>query len=116
MAQPLSLDFVGACFTGLPAFSFPPGLTIILLPLEKPGLQTSPPFQPQTVAVCGWQQPGNICRHVLDPQSQVLLHAADASQVEEVVIRPLGYQWSAPVAVPALRPTTAKSGINPEMR
>ena len=43
------------------------------------------------------------CRHVLNPQQEVLLHAVVIQQIEEVVIRPLGYQWSPPISVPKLQ-------------
>lgn len=41
-------------------------------------------------------------RIVLDPRKQALLHQTEAGRVEEVVVRPLGYQWSAPMSVPKL--------------
>ena len=33
----------------------------------------------------------------------MFLHATDAVQLDEVVVRPLGYQWSAPLSVPKLQ-------------
>lgn len=43
-----------------------------------------------------------MVRYTLSPQGQACLHAVDVSQVEEVVLRPLGYQWSPPLSVPGL--------------
>ena len=38
----------------------------------------------------------------MEPRRQESLHSVDATQLDEIVMRPLGYQWSAPMSVPKL--------------
>ena len=41
-------------------------------------------------------------RVTMEPRRQESLHSVDATQLDEIVMRPLGYQWSAPMSVPKL--------------
>ena len=56
-------------------------------------------------------------RHILDPQQEVLLHTVVIQDIEEVVIRPLGYQWSPPISVPKLHDSYDQNRLlTPEQR
>ena len=41
-------------------------------------------------------------RLVLEPRQQLCMHNMEAGRVDEVNIRPFGYQWSVPVSIPKL--------------
>ena len=43
-----------------------------------------------------------ICRLVLEPRQQACMHNTEAARVDEVNIRPFGYQWSVPISIPKL--------------
>lgn len=43
-----------------------------------------------------------ICRLALEPRQQACMHSTEAARVDEVNIRPFGYQWSVPISIPKL--------------
>ncbi len=64
--------------------------------------------QPFSWRRCLWEVaiPGEVNathhRFALEPRQQACMHSTEAARVDEINIRPFGYQWSVPVSIPKL--------------